>query len=204
MTAVRDSIQVYRWQTAGAELSQALAPLEEGACALIFTPNECVVATRRHGNWMRFDEEKGEVELSSAVLEEAFEVRAFDERADLRWYDDGGARRCAIVTEDAELDPNQAVIGPAAPKFSRLDLGTTTEAHPIRYLLWGTVDGAAGREKWTAVRDLRVGTLWIPAVGTGRLVLVAVEYRGEVDEDENVAVVEERLVKFAPYQEAKA
>jgi len=95
-----------------------------------------------------------ELPLDAEVVGAAYELRVFDERAELRWWND--------PTEQAA---HRAAVLSVKP-LSRLDGWEVEQVEvdvlPNGYLLWGRATGARPRTGWSELTEARVGRLEVP------------------------------------------
>lgn len=119
-----------------------------------------------------------------------YEVRVFDEHAELRWRNEDDGRGSAVVlTEDPTLLPEG---------FDELGLVEATGCIAGTYLLWGTAVSDSGAPSgYSTLTTARVGARRIPADITVRE-HAAVDVREYVQRDEhgNAYVAEERLLRI--------
>lgn len=123
---------------------------------------------------------------ATIALDDAFEMRAFDGRVELRWLrrPDGG---------DAALLAEQPIPDLADTPVAVLDHLDRTE------LVWGEV--IDGRHGWTRTHEARVGTLRLPVtIDTGQRT-VALRIREYVTDggparDGNAVIEHQRLIGF--------
>jgi CRISPR-associated protein (TIGR03984 family) len=125
----------------------------------------------------------------SVRLEDVFEARFFDERAELRWVNIAGGRGSAVLlTEDAAMLPDGS--GERLP-----DIVSVCSLEGS-YLLWGRSAGSANG--WTTLASERIGTIDIPAdVPAGlHARIVTREYVARDPDHGNAYIAEERLLRF--------
>jgi CRISPR-associated protein (TIGR03984 family) len=160
--------------------------------ALIFTPDDCLFARVDHGNFL-FAEPRDQ----AATLSRAYEIRAFGDKAELRWIREGMTGIATLLAEEP-LTSDAGV---------EIEGDTTLDVLDRRYLVWGKV---APREEnsppaWSKVASGRIGPRWIPFVPQqpeAELVLHAREYV-IAGAGGNAVVLFERLVGFAASEEAR-
>ena len=119
-----------------------------------------------------------------------FEARFFDGRQEWRWHRDGDSCHGAWIAEDPATPPESWTV------IEALTVEPLELEHP--YLLWGTASKSPTPPGWTAMASARTGPYDLPAVITEKRTarLVAREYAARVDDQGNVAVVEERLLRI--------
>lgn len=159
------------------------------AYAILYASSRCV---------MRLVKPAGNVEGPNGCesIADAYEIRVFNELAELRWVGAYGGlpARAAVLTE------NEAVA-------TALENGGWTrssreyiESLPNAYLLWGKRDDSSKREGWTRLVEQQVGAIDVPFANTTKHIrITTMEYVGE-HKYGNAAVFEERLLGFESYQ----
>ena len=180
-------MNVFTYRRDGAALADALRAFQADAVALVYAPRWCGFARLVGGQLIGF---------ARPIPADAYEVRAFDHTAELRWLKDpasaGGTGAAAILIEDAAWkvaqgwtqiprNPEQPVIATSA----------------VTYLLWGKHTAAPNPQSvgWSLLALARIGALPVPLSGLAsgqRVLLNAVEYIAE-DEYGSAFVCEERL-----------
>jgi len=188
LTCVRKEIRL-------AEALRAFPTGSHGPVALVYTPSWCGFATLKDGAL---------IDSAGRAIEGAYEVRVFDDRAELRWLNNpaaNGTGTATLLTADAgtKCPPDWE---PAERNTKMPDIGT----NGLTYLLWG--EHAAPpqplRDGWSMLGLARIGALPVPLadVKTGqRVVLTAVEYIA-ADEFGSAFVFEERLTGLAIHKES--
>jgi len=166
---------------------------------LLYSPRACRFARLHDGK--PCDEHNREI-----ALRDVFELRFFDAHHELRWRNDSAGKGRAVILGELPVAPPDDVWKRHSLPFLEKIESRNDERGP-QYLLWGTVhagDHSALAEGWSRLSEARIGELRIPHRGdspSGRLVLRAIEYLADGDDDGNVVVVEQRLTGLAPYQE---
>ncbi len=160
---------------------------QNGATAILYTPQSCELATFDEATLRAFDGQP--VDIGGV-----FEARVFCETAELRWLDAPSAHtspRTAILTEQkclANLEgwncaEREDIIGQL----------------PQTYLLWGEGTGQmVSNNGWSELATAQIGSLRVPIpnVGNGQRVLLhSVEYIVEAEHG-NAMVFDERLMKL--------
>lgn len=182
--------------------------LSRGSCgqrfdtALIYTPDDCLVA-RVDGGAIHVVSPDGRSEVA-ADLSRAYEVRAFGQKAELRWVRSGTDGTATLLADGDVEAPETATKDSAKPLLEVLDR---------HYRVWSLAPSdrvAAPRplapSGWVAVGNGRVGTIRVPLAGAiadvHEVELRAREYavRGEQG---NAVVLFERLVGFAAVEDRK-
>ncbi|SEG48675.1 CRISPR-associated protein, TIGR03984 family [Thermomonospora echinospora] len=166
----------------GLSFPEVLAYAPDGV-ALLITPWRYHVALVRDG---RVLPHRDEIDLT-----ETFDVRVFNENAELRWLQSGGSGRAVLLTEDATALPAD---------FTERD----GDVHAIavqkgQYLLWGRSVGTSGG--WTTLTTERIGAIRVPVDiprRPGYAALTTREYIARDPRHGNAYVAEERLLGFAP------
>ncbi len=187
------AIELFVYTAQALQLFAASLP-EQGATALIYTPDACMLA--HLGSDGRLIGSSGQPVQTSAV----YEARVFHDAAELRWWNDPSPQRAHRTTILAESRHNGwASAGMTEVPFAKQIIDRLEQ----QYLLWGTgetrVEGLA--VGWSALATPRIGRLDVPVGPIGardRVVLRAIEYLAEY-EDGNVGVAEERLQRLETY-----
>lgn len=153
--------------------------------AIAYTPAACVLA-RTDGGALR-DSDGREVPA------DAFELRCFSGRGELRWLHESGGRGAAVlVTADEALAGSASEAG-----FVPLPSVTCCGSIEHDYVLWGTATGRTVAPGWCEVAEPRIGSLRVPIEGLperGHAAIAAVEHLRIEDEHGNVGVADELLV----------
>jgi CRISPR-associated protein (TIGR03984 family) len=128
-------------------------------------------------------------------LDEAYEVRLFDAKRDIRGRRDGDRWRVAVVSDGSVAGAaSDAVAGAAALKASADPPDCDIRDH--QYLLWGRKGRSdAQRNGWTKLTTARIGALWVPHAledGCDGIAVAAREYFRNAD-DGNAVLAGERL-----------
>ncbi len=120
-----------------------------------------------------------------------FELRAFDEKKELRWRRKGKGGVATLLSDD-DLTTFRGVRG--AQDRSRLSL--ETDPVEISYLLWGVEAAGKPNDNWTTRAEAQIGSIRLPKIdGRTPRYLVAKEYRRR-GEHGNVGVIAQRLSHF--------
>ncbi|WP_334142929.1 type III-D CRISPR-associated protein Csx19 [Rhabdothermincola sp.] len=166
---------VLRYHRRGADLDEALrwftSVAGEGA-ALVSTPRAYLVLTvDGEGRAAGSD---GTVDLRGA-----YEVRAFNASAELRW-------RATPTGGDAVL----VSLGPEDPEQASIPVRATVEGGG--YLLWGTVEASSAG--WSRLHSGQVGTIDVPVeADPGKSVRLTTTEVVGADEHGNAMVIDELL-----------
>lgn len=177
-----------------AEALERCGPLLHGATTIVYTPAACrfAVLRRDQGDPATLLAPNAHGTPAPLPLEEAFEVRAFNEDAELRWLHESGGRGTAVLlSERPAADLADCLDGEAASV-------TAIDRIEHAYLLWGEAQNAGSCPPgWSHLCEARVGTVWVPLPlrETERARLAALEYVAAFD-DGNAAVAEERLLRL--------
>jgi CRISPR-associated protein (TIGR03984 family) len=174
------------------------------ATVLAYTPKTCRILRLKGGPQGGVNLDYGPDGQNGFSLDDVFELRAFNAKAELRWLKEGGGGRTVILTDESLTNGHLRPLGRTA------------------YLLWGTVstnDDIAflADGLWLRVFDPRVGGIWLPiSRPTGfqiknklksqpdtwrmpkSLRLIVQEY-ATVGPHGNVTVAEERLLRIGIY-----
>jgi len=98
-----------------------------------------------------------ELPEDAEAIEAAYEVRAFCEDAELRWWNDPTERnehRAAVLSVRA------------LPRLEGWEVEEVeAEVLPNSYLLWGQATGLSPRQGWSELAVARIGTLAVPLGG---------------------------------------
>ncbi|MBY0523612.1 MAG: TIGR03984 family CRISPR-associated protein [Gemmataceae bacterium] len=163
----------------------------ERATAILYSPQRCLLAAWESG---QFQGHAGQSIDTASV----FEVRVFNETAELRWQSDAGPKqrqRAVILTEQ---DISKSL---GATWLSR-DQDCDDKLHQT-YLLWGQGTGTTMAPGWSELATARIGKLAVPLNGVGRnqrVLLKSIEYLAAEKQHGNVTVLDERLVKIGDEQ----
>lgn len=164
----------------------------EETFAIFYTPQECLLGKYNGNNF--------EVKEKKLELERVFEVRIFNEIAELRWLNEpDGNHLTAILSEKQlifdgkELQAESKILGGICHK----------------YLLWGR-SIETNPHIWTRLAEARIRAFYVPIEvrrndkddRSGYAQFTAVEYLKQY-EDGNVAVFDERLTGIKIYAEDK-
>ncbi|WP_119726306.1 type III-D CRISPR-associated protein Csx19 [Thermomonospora amylolytica] len=167
----------------GLTFPEVLAYAPDGV-ALLITPWRYHVALVRDGQVLSRGDE---IDLTGT-----FDVRVFNENAELRWLQTGDGRgRAVLLTEDAAALP--------ADFTERHGDVHAIAVQEGRYLLWGRSAGTS--DGWTALTTERIGAVHIPVDiprRPGYAALTTREYIARDPRHGNAYVAEERLLGFAP------
>ena len=159
----------------------------EEALGLVMTPNACGLCAWRH------DDASGSASFEGGMsLDEAFEIRAFSERWELRWIRDGSDGIATLMSEDLN----------GLPGWNDRKKIALAGFRDRRYLLWGEVrpNDGAGTGRLT-LGNPRTGPMQVPLRagcsqrGPRRIQLVAREYLAQFVHG-NVCVFDQRLLKL--------
>jgi len=160
MSDERQSVVLHRYRLKETTPAEALKLGGAESRLLAYSPKECLFAFCG--------------DITPEELDDAYEVRIFNQEREIRWVDSHGA----VVLAEAELELSGWSYHPLkAWRAFR------------RYVLWGELDGPG------QLFDHRVGTMEVPwrEGGGGRLALTAVEYLAAEGPFGNVVVAAERL-----------
>jgi CRISPR-associated protein (TIGR03984 family) len=155
--------------------------------ALIFSPDDCRVARVGETSFIVIGNDGRE---QAAELAQAYEIRAFGPKAELRWIRDGESGTATLLA-DGEV-PGQSVTG------------TTLDVICRTYRVWGEPPPASkepGSDRaripvgWSKLTTARIRALYVPDQAPGEVVLRAKEYVVR-HETGNAVVLFERLVGF--------
>lgn len=163
-------------------LGEALGHAAPGSTALLATPRTYHIALVNASGHL-------ETAKGSVRLQDVFEARFFDERAELRWVNIAEGRGAAVLlTEDAAALP--ATFGERLPGIEAT--GTRAGA----YLLWGRSAGPVNG--WTTLSTERIGTIAIPAEipADQHAQVLTREYIAHDPNHGNAYIAEERLLRF--------
>jgi CRISPR-associated protein (TIGR03984 family) len=171
---------------------------------LLYSPRKCRFA--------RLIEGAPQDEFNAAIeLVDVFELRFFNGATELRWRQESSGKGRAVILGESPLtiegwtsDSKKLLESDEVPADAR-NPGTP---HLLRqkYFLWGTgLSSQADRGRpvasgWSRLTEARIGVLAVPmpSVPEGeRVVLNAVEYLADGDDDGNVVVIEQRCVGLA-------
>jgi CRISPR-associated protein (TIGR03984 family) len=128
-------------------------------------------------------------------VKEAYEVRLFDGKRDIRGRRDGNRWRIAVVSDGSVADGFSDAVAAAMQLTVNGDV-PDCDFRDHEYLLWGRkARGEAQRGDWTRLTAARIGALWVPhrlEDGHDGIVMTAREYFC-IAHDGNVALTGERL-----------
>jgi CRISPR-associated protein (TIGR03984 family) len=148
--------------------------------ALVYAPRRCLFARVEANGDLRSPDPR-------ADFEDAYEVRAFCEKAELRWRSDSQGATKAVVLSNGDLDLKSP--------WCKMDAKEVTDVIGQTYLLWG--EGTGKREGvWSQLATARIGALWVPVPNVpehDRVLLKATEYLTADKVHGNTYVFEERL-----------
>ncbi|GGP14093.1 TIGR03984 family CRISPR-associated protein [Nonomuraea glycinis] len=168
------------WHDIG--LDEVLRHAAPGSTALLATPRTHHIA---------LVDASGDVKTrkGSVRLQDVFEARFFDERAELRWVNIADGRGTAVfLTEDAATLP--------AAFVDRLPAVEAIDTRAGAYLLWGRSAGSVNG--WTTLSTERIGTIDIPAQipAEQHAQVLVQEYIAQDPNHGNAYIAEERLLRF--------
>ncbi|MEO3807196.1 CRISPR-associated protein Csx19 [Nonomuraea sp. B1E8] len=166
----------------GVGLDEVLEHVACGSIALLATPQTYHIALVNASGDL-------ETRKGSVQVQNVFEARFFDVRAELRWVNMANGRGSAVfLTEDAATLPTG--FGERLPAIEAID----TRAGA--YLLWGRSTGPVNG--WTTLSTERIGTIDIPAeIPAERHVQILTrEYIAQDPDHGNAYIAEERLLRF--------
>ena len=182
---------LYRYRVDGQmTLDEAITACKgelEGAIALLYSPQRCLLARLSSGGKLQ-DASGNNIDSLTSI----FEARIFSENYELRWLNrQAGTGNAALISE---------VALPSLIGCTEID-AQPCEALQQQYLLWGErARNQPPVESWRRLADARIGKLDIPLAQSfeqaQRVYLATCEYLNAVDDYGNVAVIEERLVKL--------
>lgn len=157
-----------------------------GTVGIFYSPSRCYLAkVKQDGTIEAIDRNTRQV--ISPDLSSVFEARIFTKDLELRWlHYESGTGPAVLISEEE----NQVQGWETQDRIDNL------KPQENNYLLWGKGDGSGPAPGWSTVSEKRVGPIHVPLEGVGEhqhVILKTREYFGEVDENSNVAVVEERL-----------
>lgn len=196
--AVATKTKLYRQSQQDISLEDALNQVQDlmpGAIALLYSPEACSFGRLESDGRVTIcrNGEQGWQE-QTLDLSPVFEVRVFNERAELRWLSIPGSKGKAVLISETEL----------GKKFAD-DTGELSylKAAEQTYLLWGEPLNKvkqAAPANWSILSAARIGTMPVPiAPGSNNQTIVELrsrEYLGEIEPYGNVAVQEERLMNL--------
>ena len=161
----------------GMSARQALAALPV-ATALIYTPTQCCFGLTENGKLTGNNDQEIDPDT-------AYEIRLFNNDAELRWRRDGKSGNAVICSEQEQQN--------LADGFEQIQNIDTT-AQENKYLLWGEYESRPD-DGWPIFSDARIGKLPIPisAKKQTSCKLIAQEYFAE-SEDGNMVFAGERLI----------
>lgn len=141
--------------------------------AILYSPSECFLL--KVGKDGEFQNLSGEVSPKNV-----FEARIFNDKAELRWFNDNG-KGVAVTLSETETDEDFG--------------GEICLTNPQQYLLWGEISPNNQADgNWTEFAEARIGKFSVPVKRTSRACFEAIEYlKSFDDQDGNVAVIDERL-----------
>lgn len=128
-------------------------------------------------------------------VKEAYEVRLFNGKRDIRSRRDGDRWRVAVVSDGSVVD---VISDPVAGAMQLTANGDVPDCdfRDHEYLLWGRkARSDAQRDDWTRLTAARIGALWVPhrlEDGHDGVVMTAREYFC-IAHDGNVVLAGERL-----------
>jgi CRISPR-associated protein (TIGR03984 family) len=138
--------------------------------------------------------------LDGNAMDSLFEIRVFDEHAELRWLRNANLGTCVLVAENSNdfTEAASALPGLVPTKTER----AFTDSVSLNYFVWGESVGLVGDGPsgiWTKLSNTRIGSQLVPIeAATGSLVVVnACEYIGIENQFGNAAVIEERWLGLA-------
>jgi CRISPR-associated protein (TIGR03984 family) len=161
---------------------------EEPATAILYSPERCYLAIFSKGLLQGHDGQP--LDITSV-----FEVRVFNETAELRWLNDPGAEqrhRAVILTE---TDYSSLLTDWKRSENRTVEDGKLDQT----YLLWGEGTDRGMSNGWSELATARIGALPVPLSNVDRkqrVLLHSIEYLIEEDEHGNVIVFDERLCKL--------
>jgi len=153
------------------------------AWGLLYSPERCFFIKVNNGKIELHKEE-------NINLRSVFEVRIFNEQAELRWLNELNGMGKAVLLSDVAINI-----------WKDVDLHKIKVIDKLiqRYLLWGEGTGTNIGEHWSRLSTARIGKLDVPTpdVQTQERVRIKVcEYLSIIDEHGNTSVVEERLLNL--------
>ncbi len=161
--------------------------------ALIFTPNECLVA--RVEKACLYVVKEGDREQKPAALSAAYEIRAFGPDAELRWTREGTAGEATLFADGTVTVAGSEML----PESEKPTYDETLDVLWRTYRVWGEPPKSKRHvpDGWLALSAGQIGTIYVPSISiTAReIILKAKEYvvSGECG---NAVVLFERLVGF--------
>ena len=124
-----------------------------------------------------------------------FEARIFNADCELRWlHESSGKGKVSLIYEQSNL---QQKIDNIWQKNSFLEY---IDSLDNTYLLWGQRSNKPVEEGWQKLSSARIGLLDLPIdreiTKSQRVYLKTQEYLAEIDDNGNIVIVEERLIKL--------
>lgn len=164
-------------------LEKCISALSEGV-ALIYSPTCCQFAK------VEQDGDLKNANNQSLSLDKIFELRAFNQNFELRWLNELNAEGKAVLISEQNIS-----------SYLDEDICPVVALETIhqQYILWGKGIKAVSTSGWSKLTVARIGCIDVPVRGLTtdkRVYLKAVEYLQEFDDNGNVSVVEERLIKL--------
>lgn len=161
-------------------LKNCASALSEGV-AILYSPSCCQFAK------MQTDETLRDFKDKIIDIKDVFEVRVFNENHEFRWLNERNGKGRSVLISESSIS---TYLSDFIEDLKELDV------IPRQYILWGKGVSNTSISGWGKLVEARIGTLHVPVTGLTadkRVYLNAVEYIKEVDDNGNVAVVEERL-----------
>lgn len=194
MNTALTTTTLYSYRAIGMSLETAIAAVSSylpTAIALLYSPQQCRLA-RLSENGKLYDaynrDESVKLKYSSLDI---FEARLFNPDGELRWLNrEDGLGDTAFITEKTVSLEGFESLEPQA--------GASLEQ---QYLIWGEkANGRPNADNWQRLAEARIGKLDVPLTQplqkNQRVYLITKEYIAPVDQYENCAVIEERLIKL--------
>ncbi len=161
-------------------LNKCASALSDGV-AILYSPSSCQFAKMQTDGTLR--------DFQDTIIDfkDVFEVRIFNKNCELRWLNERNGKGRSVLISESSIS---TYLSNFIEDLKALDV--------IRqqYILWGKGVSNTSTSGWGKLVEARIGTLYVPVTGltpNKRVYLKAVEYIKEVDDNGNVAVVEERL-----------
>lgn len=179
---------LYARKSKGITLEQALKDRDfaifPDGIALLYSPTCCQFAKLQNGGSLINPEN------DHLNLKDIFEARVFNQNRELRWLNQTNGKGQAVLISEQDISN---YLSESLPNLTAIDIIEQ------QYLLWGKGVKNTSNHGWGKLAESRIGSISVPVTGlieNQRVYLKTVEYLQADEENGNVSVVEERLIKL--------